>query len=486
MELIESGLRFRYNGNNNRTQGEGSGMKATTDFTQGKISSVILRFYFPLLTTALLQQFYSFADTVIVGRGLGDNALAAVGNMGSLCFLIVGFSMGLANGFSVLIAQHFGEKDYQKLRQTLCSMIRLAVLITASLTALSLVYLRSVLVLLQTDPVILPDSLLYGSIIFGGLPATITYNMSAGILRALGDSRTPLKAIVLSSVLNILLDSVFIFGLHSGVWGAAAATVLSQLVSGAVCLRKLHSIDFLRLQQSDRQHNIRLYAVLLKNGLPMALMNSVTAVGCMTVQYYVNGLGVAFTSAYSVCSKYINMFMQPACTAGAAMSAYTGQNYGAKRFGRIREGMRVGLRIAGISYALLGTVMVCVPKQLAALFLHGEVQITYAAQFLPICGAMLFAVDMLFIYRNAVQGMGFPLIPMISGISEMLLRVGTVSLLIGRLGFRATACAEICAWVGALLLNAAAYYCILAREQKKAVPYQKAETVLPDSVILHA
>lgn len=443
-------------------------MAATTDFTQGKISSVILRFYFPMLATALLQQFYSFADTVIVGRGLGDDALAAVGNMSSLCFLIVGFSMGLANGFCVLIAQHFGERNYPKLRQTLVSMIRLSLVITALLTALSLVFLRPVLLLLQTDPVILPDSLLYGSIIFGGLPATIAYNMSAGILRSLGDSRTPLKAIVLSSVLNILLDCLFIFVLHSGVRGAAAATILSQIVSAAVCIRKLYGIQILHMERADRKQELRLYGRLLQNGIPMALMNSITAIGCMVVQYYVNGLGVAFTSAYSVCSRYINMFMQPACTAGYTVSAFTGQNYGAKRFDRIREGLRVCLCIAGISYAVLGTVMVCLPRQLAAVFLQGAEQITYAAQFLPICGMMLFAVDMLFVYRSAVQGMGFPTVPMISGILEMVLRVGAISLLIGSFGFRATAIAEACAWVGALLMNAAAYYSIFAREQNQA------------------
>ena len=449
-------------------------MKTTTDLTQGKISSVILRFYFPLLATALLQQFYSFADTVIVGRGLGDNELAAVGNISSLCFLIVGFSMGLSNGFCVLTAQHFGEKNYPQLRKTLLSMLRLAVLITSALTALSLLKLRTVLILLQTDAVILPNSLLYGSIIFGGLPATIAYNMSAGVLRSLGDSRTPLKAIVVSSVLNILLDCFFIFGLHSGVWGAAAATVFSQLVSAAVCLKKLHVLDFLRMEPADRQHDLMLYLRLLKNGVPMALMNSVTAVGCMVVQYFVNGLGVAFTSAYSVCSKYINMFMQPACTAGYSVSAFTGQNYGAKRFDRIREGMRVCVRIALIAYAVLGTVMACLPEQLASLFLHGTEQISYAAQFLPVCGTMLFAVDLLFIYRNAVQGMGFPTIPMVSGILEMLLRIGVILLLIGSMGFRATAFAEFCAWSGALLMNAIAYHVIFAREQKKAAPYEPA------------
>ena len=206
-------------------------MSTTTDFTTGKVSKVILRFYFPMLATAMLQQFYSFADTAIVGKGLGDNALAAVGNMSSLCFMIVGFSMGLANGFSVLIAQHFGEKNFPQLRRTFVSMIKLSATITLLLTFLSILFLHPVLVLLRTDQIIIKDSLTYGYIIFGGLIATIAYNMSAGILRSLGDSKTPLKAIILSSVLNILMDCLFIFVLKTGVGGAAIATILSQLVS---------------------------------------------------------------------------------------------------------------------------------------------------------------------------------------------------------------------------------------------------------------
>jgi putative MATE family efflux protein len=453
-------------------------MQTTTDFTQGNVRKAILRFYFPILATAMLQQFYSFADTAIVGKGLGDRALAAVGNMSSLCFLIVGFSMGLSNGFSVLIAQHFGEKNYPQLRKTLISMVRLAAGIIAVLTAVSLLSLRAVLVFLQTDAAILNDSLRYGSVIFGGLFAAIAYNMSAGILRSLGDSRTPLKAIILSSLLNILLDCLFIFVLRTGVWGAAAATVISQVISAAVCIRKLMQLPFLRIEKPDLRNDWHLNYLLMKNGIPMALMNSVTAVGCMSVQYYVNGLGIAYTSAYSACSKYLNMFMQPACTAGATMSSYTGQNYGAKRFDRIREGIHVCLSIAGISYLLLGSVMLFFPRRLASLLLQGEEPIAHAAEFLPICGVMLFAVDLLFVYRNAVQGMGFPLVPMLSGILEMILRIGAISLLIGQWGFRATAFAEICAWSGALLMNLITFHRILGRESRKLLPKKRNEAII--------
>ena len=439
-------------------------MSGTNDLTKGKVSRIILGFYFPLLATSMLQQFYNFADTAIVGKGLGDNSLAAVGNMGSLCFLIVGFSMGLSNGFSILIAQKFGEKNFPELRKTLAASIKLAGIITVVLTLLSCTFLRRILLLLQTDKSILSESLIYGYILFGGLFATISYNMCSGILRSLGDSKTPLKAIVVSSILNVSMDSIFIFVFHMGVESAAIATIFSQIVSAFICLRKLKTIDFLKLTRNDFAPEPGRYGVLLKNGIPMALMNSITAIGCMTVQYYVNGLGVAFTSAYSACSKYINMFMTPACTSGYAMSAYTSQNYGAKRFDRIREGLKVCLTIALISYLILGSVMTFFPRMLAMVLLNGETQISYAMQFLPVCGIMLFAVDMLFVFRSGVQGMGFPLVPMISGILEMVLRIGTISLFIGTLGFRATAFAEVCAWIGALSLNAIAFVVIYARQ----------------------
>lgn len=448
-------------------------MNGTMDFTQGKVSRVILRFFFPMLVTGMLQQFYSFADAAIVGRGLGDDALAAVGNMSSLCFLIIGFSMGLANGFAVLVAHNYGEKDLVALRRTITAMIRLAVILTAALTGLSIIFLKPILLLLQTDEIIIGDCLTYGYILFGGLSATIFYNMSAGVLRSLGDSKTPLKAIVISSLLNIAMDSLFIFVLHTGVWGAAAATIISQAISGLVCLIKLRKIDFLKKQGDEPKPDGFLYARLMKNGIPMALMNSITAIGAMVVQYYVNGLGVAFTSAYSACIKYIYMFMQPAGTAGMAMSAYAGQNYGAGRFDRIKEGLKVCLAIVGVSYVILGSVMVFLPTELASLLLNGDEQISYAVEFLPICGIMLFAINMLFVFRNAVQGMGFPLIPMISGIIEMAFRIGTISLFVSQIGFSATAWAEACAWVGALILNAIAYKVVFTRESFKKMGHIK-------------
>ena len=442
-------------------------MARTNDMTNGKVSNVIFSFFLPMLMTNLLQQIYNFSDTAIVGKGLGDSALAAVGNMSSLTFLIIGFSMGMANGFAVIIAQNYGARNIKALKRSFAASIKLAAMITVVLTVVSLLFLRKIMIVMQTSDEILEDSLRYGYIIFGGLAATIAYNMSAGILRALGDSKTPFVAIIISSIVNIILDCVCIFGLHTGVEGAAAATIAATLLSAGVCIRRISRIEELSLSRSDLSTDGALYFKLLKNGLPMALMNSITAVGCVVVQYFVNGLGVAYTSAYSACSKYLNMFMLPGVTAGYTMSAFAGQNYGAGKIDRIKEGMSVCVKIALIAYAVLGSLMIFFPRFLASIMLNGEETISLAAEFLPICGAMLFAVDLLFVFRSCVQGMGAPMMPMISGILEMVLRIAVIFLFIDGLGFKATAFAEASAWTGALIVNMTAYFMFMRRSAAK-------------------
>ncbi len=436
--------------------------KKRIDFTTGSPLKLILAFYWPLLLTSMLQQFYNFADTWIVGKGLGDNALAAVGNMGSLFFLIVGFSFGLANGFSVLVAQSFGAKDYETMRNRLAGVIELGIILAVFLSTVSVVFLPHALRLLRTDSLIMQDSLIYGYIIFGGISTNIAYNISSAVLRALGDSKTPLKAIITSSILNIGLNSLFIFVFHMGVEGAAIATIIAQIISAFICINRLRHIEIIKLEKSNFQSGFKAFAELLKNGLPMAFMNSITAIGCMVVQYFVNGAGVVYTAAYAACSKYLNLFMNPASTAGNAMSAYTSQNYGAKEYKRIRDGLFVCLGIAATSYVILGSLMIFIPAKLAAILLSGTEQIRLVCEFLPRCGLMMIFVDTLFVVRSAVQGMGKPMLPMVSGILEMFLRIFTISFFIGRIGFPATAYAEISAWIGALLVNAFAFYISLA------------------------
>ena len=442
-------------------------MEQTQDLTQGKVLPQILRFYFPMFFTNMLQQVYNIADTAIVGKGLGDDQLAAVGNMASLCFLIVGFSVGLANGFCVPIAHNFGARDYKLLRKSTASAISLSLVLTIVLTIVSLIFLDDILILLQTSPRIMQDSLTYGYIIFGGLITTISYNLCAGILRSLGDSTTPFIAIIISTLTNIALNCLFIFGCKTGVEGVAIATIIAQILSTLICLHKLSRIHILKLSRSDFSVDFHLYGKLLKNGVPMALMNSITAVGCMVVQYFVNGLGVAYTTAYSVCSRYVNMFIQPSCTAGYVMSSFTGQNHGAMRFDRIQKGLRACVGIAIINYILLGTILYFFPEFLAGLMVNGSRPIRLIAEFLPPCGVMMLFINLLFVYRSGVQGLGKPLIPMLSGIMEMVMRISVIFFGLNYFGFVTTAYADIAAWIGALAMNMIAYYVFVHRLSRK-------------------
>ncbi|WP_051524544.1 MATE family efflux transporter [Pseudobutyrivibrio sp. MD2005] len=440
--------------NSNRKSGQ-------KDFTKGSPAKLILAFYWPLLLTSMLQQIYNFVDTLIVGKGLGDNALAAVGNMGSLFFLIVGFSFGLANGFAVLVAQSYGAKDIDLLRHRMAATIVLGIILAIVLTILSVGFLPLLLKSMKTDSVIIGDSLKYGYVLFGGLSVGICYNIAGSILRAFGDSKTPLKAIIVSSIINLILDILLIMVIKTGVEGAAFATLVAQAVSVVICVNRLKDIPEIKLEKSHFHNRVGVYLDLLRNGLPMAIMNSITAVGCMVVQGFVNSYGVVYTAAYAACGKYNNLFMNPAATAGSAMTAYTSQNYGAGKYERIKEGLNVCMKISVVSYILLGSIMVFLPAQLGGFLLSGKKQIELACQYLPICGLMLIVVDVLFVVRATVQGMGKQMLPMMSGILEMFLRIFTISIFIGRIGFTATAYAEVSAWVGALLVNIVALFIAL-------------------------
>jgi Na+-driven multidrug efflux pump len=249
------------------------------------------------------------------------------------------------------------------------------------------------------------------------------------------------------------LDYLLIFIFKTGVEGAAAATIFAQGLSAFMCFLKIKHTSNLQFEKEDFTGDKEMYLLLLKNGMPMALMNSITALGCMVVQRYVNDCGAVFTSAYSVCSKFLNLFMLPSLTAGFAVSAFVSQNYGAGKTERISQGIGVCVGIALISYLLLGSAMILFPKQLAGFMLNEYDTIALTAQYLRVCGVGLILINLLLVYRNAVQGMGHPLIPMLSGIAEMVLRIPAIILLLPKIGFIATAYAEWIAWIGALLLN---------------------------------
>lgn len=434
-----------------------------TDFTKGSITKSLLSFFFSMLAANVLQQFYSFADMVVIGKGLGDTAVAAVGNFTTFSFFITGFIMGVTNGFSVVISQAYGEKDFAAFRRAAASSVMLSVLAALYLTGIGLWCLRPVLQIMQTDQTLVKDCLSYGYVIFGGLTITVFYNLFSAILRAVGDSKTPLLAVGVSSCVNIGLDVLFLFWFDTGVAGPAWATILAQLVSVVICWGRLCWIREFRLSRCDFAFgfDFTMEKELIRNGVPMALMNSITSLGCMFVQSCINGYGVVYTSAYSVCNKYLNFFMLPGITLGFAVSAFSGQNFGAEEWKRIRGGTRVAGIMALFSSLLLGAVLLSFAEPLAGLMLAGPEAAACTSGFLRFLALFLVLLNLLFVFRSCVQGMGKPMLPMCSGIAEMVIRIGVIYFGLPVFGFAAAVYAEGAAWLGALGLNVAAYlFCV--------------------------
>lgn len=438
-----------------------------TDFTQGPITKSLLSFFFSMLLANILQQFYSFADMAIIGKGLGDTAVAAVGNFATFSFLITGFAMGMTNGFAVNISQAYGEKDHAALRKAAAASVKLSLLFALFLAGIGLAVLKPVLRWMKTDQRLVEDCLSYGYVIFGGLLITVLYNLLSAMLRAVGDSKTPLLAVGASSVINIGLDLVCLFLFDTGVVGPAWATIFAQFVSVLICCGRLYGIREFRLEKYDFVSDRQLELALLRNGMPMARMNSITSVGCIFVQSAINGYGVVYTSAYSVCNKYLNFFMLPGITIGFAVAAFAGQNFGAKEYERIRGGTKAAGIMAIISWLILGLILFFFAGPFAGLMLTDREAAACTVVYLRFLAFFLVLLNLLFVFRSCVQGMGKPAVPMWSGIVEMAVRIGVIFFGLPVCGYAAAVYAEGAAWIGALSLNLAAYFWAFKNMEKE-------------------
>lgn len=436
-------------------------MARTMDMTHGRPARLILTFALPMLLSSMFQQFYGMVDTIVVGRGVGVNALAAVGATGSLNFFIIGFASGLTYGFGMLYAQRFGAGDSAGLRRAAAASLRLSVWIGVIITLGSVLGARLMLVVLNTPGDILDDASLYLTIIFAAIPVTLLFNLLSAMLRAVGDSKTPLIAMLLSSALNIVLDLLFVYSLHMGILGVAVATDLAQVLSCAVCWIGVRKSGAFALTRADFARDRALGWQLMKLGIPVACMNSVTAVGGMLLQTVVNGFGSTYVAGYTAARKLMNFLEQPGVMLGWALSVYTGQNYGAKRLDRIKSGTRAAILISLVLNGAMALIMYFGREPLVRLF----IQENEAAALLPISGMMLTAMSLfmcvlglLFVYRNALQGLGDTTTPMLSGVLELILRMSLALLLSGKLHFLGVCIAEVSAWTGAAILLCIVYY----------------------------
>lgn len=436
--------------------------------TQGRPARLILSFALPLMLGNMFQQLYVMVDTMVVGKFVGVDALASLGAADWLNWLVIGLVQGLTQGFSIQISQRFGAEDWDGLNRAITGTILLSGAVGAALTAAALLLAEPVLLLLRTPADILPGSLDYLHVMFSGTLALMGYNAFASILRAMGNSRTPLIAMVIASLVNVGLDLLFVLVFHWGIAGAAGATVIAQVVSCLICLWALRSLPIPRIQKSQWRLNAPLTRRLFSLGAPLALQNSIIAVGGMVVQSVVNSFGVLFVAGYTATNKLYGLLEIAATSFGFSMATYTGQNLGAKRYDRIRSGVRAGRWMAVFTALAISALMILLGKFILMLFISGDAQqqeqvLAVAYRYLFIMSAMLFILYLLHVYRSSLQGMGDTIVPMASGFIEMFMRVGSVMFLPAFVGQDGVFLAEVIAWTGAAILLIVMFYVRLHR-----------------------
>jgi putative MATE family efflux protein len=411
---------------------------------------LILGFAVPLLMGMLFQQFYSLVDTIIVGRVLGVDALAAVGATGSIYFLIIGFCQGLCNGFALPVAQRFGAQDYPALRKYVGNSAVLAVLFGTVITVLTVVFCRGILQAMQTPADIIDLSYRYIVVIFAGIPAIILYNLLSAYLRSLGDSVTPVIFLIIAAVLNIGLDLLFIISFHWGIFGAAFATVLSQGVSGILCLILIiKKFDILHLSHDDWRLDEMYVKNLLNMGLPMGLQYSITAIGSVILQTAVNSLGSTAVASMTAGSKISMFVVCPFDALGSTMATYGGQNVGAGKLERLGKGMLSAVTI-GAAYAVcILLVLILFGQNLIHLFVDADqtLVIAQARQFLITNAAAYFLLALVNIVRFLIQGMGFSGFAVFAGVFEMAARTLVALAFVPVFGFTAACFASPLAWL---------------------------------------
>lgn len=452
------------------------------DMTTGNPTKIILNFTFPILVGNIFQQLYSMVDTVIVGKFVGNTALAAVGSCGTLMFLILGFLMGLTAGFTVITAQHFGAGNMRAVRQSVVSAAILSAIISVVLTFLSMILMKKILCWMNTPADMYDQAYSYIMIICGGIVAQVLYNLLSSLLRAVGDSKRPLYFLILAALLNMILDLLFIIVFQMGAAGAAYATVISQGISGILCLIYIvKKVPILHPGKEEWKMNWNLAKWQMGIGLPMAFQYSITAIGTIVVQSALNLLGSVAVAGFSAANKIEQVFTQAYIAIGTTMATYCAQNMGARRVERVRDGFRSAVWI-GIAYSVVaGSVLAFAGKYMTGLFVSENIsQITgYVDIYLKCIGGSLIFLTFVNIYRNGIQGMGYGLLPMTAGIAELIGR-SVAAIAASRVGSYTGIClASPTAWIlaGGLLII---MYCgIMKNVTKKTEDNAEVKSLFP-------
>lgn len=444
----------------------------TKDLTVGKPFKSILFFTLPIFIGNVFQQLYSMIDAVIVGQTISDEALAGVGATGAISFLIIGFVQGLTAGFAVKTSQLYGAQDEEGIRRSIASSIALSAVLTVALTFVSVFTTMPLLRLMQTPEDIIGFSYDYIVTIYWGLAASVFYNLASSVLRALGDSKTPLVFLIVAALLNIGFDFLFILGFGTGVEGAGWATVLSQVLSAIGCFVYMFvRFPVCRVKAKHFLNKPLFYLQHLAIGVPMALQYSITAIGMMVQQTALNKLGTQVVTAYTAASKVDNLAQQSMSALGTAVATYCGQNYGAGKFQRIRKGVTESMIMGAVCAVASLVFVVACAKPLTMLFVKdaSEEIISLSKEFLLWQGVFYVALAAIFVYRNALQGIGRSALTMLAGATELLMRSLASIFLAKWFGFTGICFSSPSAWVGADVFLLIAYFVIMHRVIKKAM-----------------
>ena len=435
----------------------------TKNLTEGDPARLIFFFALPLVAGNMMQQLYAFIDTLIVGRFLGVNALAAVGCTGSLMFLTLGFIMGFCTGVTIYTGQRFGAGDAQGVRRSAAACVVLGILAVLTLTGIILPLTRSLLLLMETPAEIIDGAQDFISIVFAGLTIFLLLYLQNCLIRSLGDSTTPTIFLAVTLAINVALEPVAILVLGWGIPGAALATVFSQAIGAVLFFVYIwRRVPALHTRWTDWKPDRAVLMAHLRMGLPMAFQASVIAFGAIILQVALNNLGAIPVAAYAATQKIDAVAVMPMLSFGYALAAYTAQNYGAQKYERIRMGVRACLKMSMAFAVAIGALLIAFGSHVLALFVGADAAgaeevIAYGETFLLVNGSTYVILALLLVYRNVLQGLGQSVIPTIAGAMELLMRAAAAIFLCTYLGFFGACLANPLAWIGAAVPVVLAY-----------------------------
>lgn len=427
----------------------------TNDMTKGNPVRLILAFMIPTYLGNIFQQFYNLVDSIVAGRYIGVNALAAIGSTTSLIFLVIGWLNGITSGFAIMVAQSFGAKDYKKMRHFVAMSVILCLAFVVVMTAGLLVLNYPILRMMNVPDDIIGDTAAYMAIIYAGLLVTAAYNAFAAVLRALGDSKSPLYFLIISALVNVVLDVVFIVVFLMGVEGCAYATVIAQGISALLCLVYIvRKFEILKLGREDFRRDFAAMGQLLAMGVPMGLQFSITAIGTIIVQGAVNVFGAVYIAGFSAAGKIQSLVTSVFIAFGATIATYVGQNRGAGQMERIRQGVRSTQVMILIGSAFMFLIIHFFGEPLTYIFVDSsQTEVIAAAKlyFTTVAWCYPF-LGSIFLYRNALQGLGYGFMPMMGGAFELIARSVVVAFVArAGWGFVGTCASDPAAWVAALI-----------------------------------